>query len=104
MAGLLFISFLTLFCFFGRLHAGETDDRYTALREDEVRIKESKVDEFSGRIESLQKQADADRKAVQESQEKVWKEFSDGLEVERKGLRERLDALDERQRLFEKEL
>ncbi len=49
-------------------------------------------------------QVEDERKSTAASQEKIWKEYKEGLEAERKSLQDQLTSIEERARLFEREL
>ena len=80
------------------------DDPYLRMREEEFEAKQRRAEELTRQIQGTQKQIEDERKAVQTSHEKIWREFSATLEIERSGLGDKLSALEERQKLFEREL
>ncbi len=86
------------------LSAAEIEDRFARLREDQIQAKTAKADEVASRIEVMRSQLEEERKNALKSQEKIWQEYTQSLEVERKKLSEQISSIDERQKLFESEL
>lgn len=84
--------------------ADEPRDRLLKLHEEELTAKERRVTELTHRSEIIQNQMQEDREQAKRSRERLWKEFSESLEVERTSLKDQIGALEERQRLFEIEL
>jgi polysaccharide export outer membrane protein len=79
-------------------------DHYDSLRQEELTAKQARVNDLGGRIEVLQKQLEDERQTAKRSQEKIWKDFTENMEAERKSLKDQIGSLDERQVLFENEL
>lgn len=85
-------------------NAVEVDDRYTQMRQEEINAKQAKSEELANKILTLQKQLEEERKALAKSQEKIWNEYTQSLETDRKKLKDQMLVLDERQKMFEEEL
>ncbi len=90
-------------CSFSLYAEGSKDD-FLKMREEEIHAKEARVNDLTNRIDAMQKQVGQERTESQKAQEKIWKEFQQGLEVERKNLKEQLGGIEERQKVFEKEI
>lgn len=86
------------------LHAAQTHDRLTQMRQEEMDAKQAKADELASRAIALQKQVEEERRNVAKSQEKIWQEYTQSSEIERKKLKDQMTVLDERQKMFEEEL
>lgn len=84
--------------------AAEVDDRMTQLRKEEIAAKEARSLELADKIAVMQKQLEEDRKASAKTQEKIWQEYTQNLEAERKKATDQITILDERQKAFEAEL
>lgn len=95
---------LLLASFSTRLFGAEIEDRFSRLREEQVQGKIAKADEVASRIDVMRSQLEEERKNALKSQERIWQEYTQSLEVERKKLSEQISTLDERQKLFESEL
>ncbi len=89
---------------FSAFGAEDIQDRFARLRQEELDAKQRRADEVANRITVMQKQLEEERKETVSSQERIWKEFTASLEVERKGLKDQIDAIDERNHLFESEM
>lgn len=84
--------------------ASEADLRWSESREEEIRAKQTRIDELKAKIEVLTRQIEEERKTALSSQEKIWKEYKQGLESERASLKEQLTTIENREQLFEAEL
>ncbi len=103
----LFISIVALPIILGAsslLRGAEVDDRFAAMRQEEIEAKQARSEDLSNRIVVLQKQLDEDRKNTAKSQEKIWQDYTQSLEIERKKLNDQMITLGERQKMFEDEL
>jgi len=83
--------------------AYEPQDRYLSLREDEIKAKQRRSDEVAVRIDDKSKQVSQERKRLRQSREKIYRDFMEELEVERINLKDQLEVIQDRQRLFEVE-
>ncbi len=88
----------------GLLQASEEVDRWNQARQEEIRAKQAKIDGLRAQVEALTKQIDEEKKTTAASQDKIWKEYKQGLETERKSLQDQLRAIENREQLFEAEL
>lgn len=79
-------------------------DRYLEERAQMIEVKTAKAEEIGRQIENLEAQLNMERRKLVENNEKIWRDFSQSLEVDRKELRDRLQSLDSKQSLFEIEL
>lgn len=86
------------------MRASEIRDRWEESREEEIKAKQAKIDDLKSKIEVLTRQAEEERKTTGASQEKIWKEYKDGVEAERKTLQDQLKTIEGREQLFENEL
>lgn len=84
--------------------ADSAEDSYLLTREEQIRVKESQSQELQYKIETLQQQIQRDRKDLQATSEKIWREFSDRQDIERRNLQDQLNSLSQRQAQFESEL
>ena len=96
-----FLSFTFIFQF--STPSWAIEDRYLDLRRQEMDAKQRQADHYADRIESIQKQLETQRESARRSQEQIWKNYSDTVEVKRKNLRAQIDAVNERQKFFEHE-
>ena len=101
LKAIVFCSLLFALC--PLLSAAELD-HYDDLRQEELTAKQARVNDLAGRVEVLQKQLEDERQTASRSQDKIWKEFNENLDMERKGLKDQMDSLEERQKRFESEL
>ncbi|MBN1687881.1 MAG: polysaccharide biosynthesis/export family protein [Candidatus Omnitrophica bacterium] len=100
-----FIFLWAIICFgIATVFAAELEDRFIQMRQAEVEAKEARVDDVKLKIQAMQEQLHQERQNVRESQERIWQEFASSTERERKDLNQQMETLQERQRLFEKEL
>src|SRR5438067_2413151 len=83
--------------------APDDENSVLKMRAEELAAKQKRSDELANRVQSMQKLIEADRKETAASQERVWKDFNQGLEVERKNLKDQMSTLEQRQHLFEQE-
>ena len=86
------------------IKASEITERWSQAREEEMQAKQAKIDDFKSKIEVLTRQIEEERKTTSASQDKIWKEYKDGIEAERKTLSDQVKTLDGREQLFENEL
>lgn len=100
----LFAVFLTLMFAAAPLQASEIRDRWASAREEEIKAKQAKIDDLKSKIEVLTRQTEEERKTSGAAQEKIWKEYKDGLEAERRTLQDQLRTIEGREQLFEDEL
>ena len=80
------------------------EDRFAQLRREEIEAKQRRAEELTKQADSFQRQLEEERRQNARAQEKIWKDFTEGLEVERKNLQGQMLTLEERQRRFETEL
>ncbi len=85
-------------------HADSSEDQYLMTREEQIRVKESQNKELQYKIDTLQEQIKRDRKEIQSTTEKIWREFSDRQDIEKRELQDQLNSLSQRQAQFESEL
>ncbi len=87
-----------------RAEEASSRDSLVDLRSEEIEAKQKRLDEVSSQVEVMHKQLELERRDARSHQEKIWKEFSNSLEVERREMKEKLETVDQKQRLFEIEL
>lgn len=79
------------------------EEALVKMREQEVQAKQDRVQGLQDKINAFKRQLEEEQKNIRGAQEGIYKEFSQGLELERKQLKEQLEGLEHRQVLFEKE-
>lgn len=84
--------------------AAEIDEKYLHMREEEIRLKQARIDDFSYKIEALQQQLQREQEQLKTTNEKIWKEYSQNMDVERRELQQKIDTIGQRQTQFENEL
>ncbi|MSR77317.1 MAG: hypothetical protein EXS63_03705 [Candidatus Omnitrophica bacterium] len=100
----IFLFLAVFFPFVSTLSAGEIDDKYLLTRDEEIHVKQARAGDLNYKIEALHQQIVREQEQLKITNEKIWKEFSQNLEVERRELREKLDTITQRQTQFEAEL
>lgn len=99
-----YILLALLFMAITAVKAAEIDGRMSQARKEEIAAKQARAEELANKIAVMQKQIEEDRKAAAKSQEKIWQEYTQSLEAERKKATDQITVLDQRQKAFEEEL
>ncbi len=79
-------------------------DPFKKLRAEDIKAKEKRAGELAQKAGAFEKQLGEEQRQNKTSQEKMWKDFIDGLEAERGNLQGKILALEGRRRSFEAEL
>ena len=95
--------FVAVILFAGIGYSDDVTDRFVRLKQDELRAKEQKVNDILNHIKSIESQVSEEQKEARLAQEKIWQDYSASLEIERKNLKDQLNSIDDRSRLFESE-
>lgn len=104
LKNLIYVLLALLFMAATAVKAAEVDERMTQLRREEIQAKQARADELTEKITVMQRQLEEERKAAAKSQEKIWQDYTQGIEIERKKITDQLSVLDERQKAFEAEM
>ncbi len=84
--------------------AAEVDDRMTQMRKEEIQAKQARADELANKITIMQQHLEEERKSAAKAQEKIWQDYNQSLEAERKKAKDQMSVIDERQKAFEEEM
>ncbi len=85
-------------------YSAEVEDRFLQLRQEELQAKQRRMDELAMKVEAMRNQAGQQEEENRQGQDRVYQEFSGTLEMERRQLQDQLNAIEERERLFQSEL
>lgn len=83
--------------------AEDIDGRFVQLQADQIKVKESKATDISYRIEAMRAGLEEERRELKLSNERLWQEYAQSAEMERREMNERLKHIDDKQKLFEAE-